>query len=132
MDMPNVPIRFSDLDLSFLPHPVTGQPKVLTDAKAIEQSMRNLVLTNFFERFYYPDIGCDVESQLFENFDSVFKTVTELKIRRGLANDEPRGRVLKLDLRPDKDRNEVRIALTYQALNRSEPVVVSFFLERVR
>jgi phage baseplate assembly protein W len=130
--MPNIPVRFSDLDLSFLPHPVTGQPKVLTDAKAIEQSMRNLVLTNFYERFYYPDIGCDVESQLFEHFGSAFKTITELKIRRGLSNDEPRGRVLRLDIAPDEDRNTVKVAVTYQALNRSEPVVVQFFLEKVR
>ena len=62
---------FKDIPLSFTAHPVTGNVKALTNRDAVKQSVKNIVLTNFYERPYSPNLGGNILSQLFENMDSI-------------------------------------------------------------
>ncbi len=57
---------FSDLNLAFTAHPVTGAVTRKTDRDAVRQSVKSLVLTNFYERPFKPDIGCSLRNYLFE------------------------------------------------------------------
>ena len=41
---------FKDIPLSFNAHPVTGLIKALTNREAVKQSVKNIVLTNHYER----------------------------------------------------------------------------------
>ena len=45
---------FKDIPLSFNAHPVTGLIKALTNREAVKQSVKNIVLTNHYERPYNP------------------------------------------------------------------------------
>ena len=55
--MPTPVRKYSDLNLNMLLHPVTGDLLKLTDEDAVKRSIRNLVLTYNYERFYNPDLG---------------------------------------------------------------------------
>ena len=41
---------FSDLNLNFVVHPITGDVTKLTNVEAVKRSVRNLINTNFYER----------------------------------------------------------------------------------
>ena len=41
---------YSDLDLDFIAHPTTGDVVKKTGVDAIKRSVRNLILTNFYDR----------------------------------------------------------------------------------
>ena len=58
---------FTDLDLDFIAHPNTRKVLPLKDDKAIVRSLKNLILTNHYERPFHPEIGCDIRRSLFDN-----------------------------------------------------------------
>ena len=64
---------------------------------SITRSIRNLVTTIRGERFFEPDIGCDVNRLLFENYlnENSIKVI-ETEIRNTILRYEPR-----VDLEPD-------------------------------
>ena len=48
---------FRDLDLNFTAHPIKKDVSVHTNERAIINSVKNLVSTNFYERPFQPDLG---------------------------------------------------------------------------
>ena len=58
---------YSDLDLDFIAHPATGDIVKKIGPDAIKRSVRNLILTNFYDRPFRPGIGSNVQKFLFEN-----------------------------------------------------------------
>jgi len=58
---------YSDLDLDFLAHPTTGDVVRKTGLDAIKRSVRNLVLTNFYDRKFRSAIGSNATKILFDN-----------------------------------------------------------------
>jgi phage baseplate assembly protein W len=81
---------FKDIPLSFTAHPVTGNVKALVNRDAVKQSVKNIVLTNFYERPYSPNLGGNILSQLFENMDPITEYNIAKNIRQALDNYEPR------------------------------------------
>ena len=57
---------YSDLDLNFVMNPSTGDINILTGEQDIKRAVRNLILTNYYERKFQSDIGSDVSGLLFE------------------------------------------------------------------
>ena len=70
---------YSDLDLSFAAHPITGDVARKFDVNAVKQALKVLVLTNFYERPFQPKIGSPIYGMMFENVDIV--TANSLKLR---------------------------------------------------
>ena len=73
---------YSDVDLSFKPHPVTGDIVKTKNATVIKQSMRNILQTRQNERLGHPEIGAGVQELLFEPMNSI----TESRIVRKIAD----------------------------------------------
>jgi len=69
---------YSDLDLNFRLHPNTSDIKPLTDLDAVKNSVTNLLLTNFGDRPFQPQVGSNITALLFEPADEF--TAQSLKI----------------------------------------------------
>ena len=61
---------YRDLDLFFTRRSRDSDVNVLTNITAVKRSVRNLVLTNFYEKPFHPEIGSSVRDILFENITS--------------------------------------------------------------
>ena len=85
-------VVFADLDLKFTKNPITNRLTVLKDEEAVKRSIRNLILTNRYERPYKPLIGGNITDLLFENFDSITSQDIKRNIIEVIENYEPRGR----------------------------------------
>ena len=57
---------YADLNLQFTPHPVTGDVTRKTDTDAIRRSVRNIVMTNHYERPFKPGLGGNLIGLLFQ------------------------------------------------------------------
>lgn len=125
-------IKYKDIPNNFSFHPVTKKLNVLKDADAVKQSVKNIVMTNFYERPYRPNFGANLISQLFENMDPLTSVAIDQNIRRALSNHEPRARVIELRVNPDYDRNQLNITVTFVVVNLLEPITVDILIERVR
>jgi phage baseplate assembly protein W len=126
-------VAYSDVDFYFRPHPVTKDIPVLTNVNAIKRSVRNLVLTNAYEKFYNSDIYSGVLGSLFENFDPILVSVLKSKIEQVLQF-EPRAILNDVAISNNEtlDRNGINITITFTPINRVRKETVEVFLERVR
>ena len=79
-----------DFDLSFRRHPSTGKLLMKKDDEAVKQSLKNLVLTNRYERPFRPEYGGDVRKRLFDNFDSIYYKDYEAQISTTINNYDSR------------------------------------------
>jgi len=66
----NIAREYSDLDLNFTIHPVKKDINRHVGDMAVINSIKNLVLTNHYERPFQPDIGSNIRRLLFENMDT--------------------------------------------------------------
>ena len=123
---------FKDIPLSFNAHPVTGLIKALTNREAVKQSVKNIVLTNHYERPYNPFLGGDVLSKLFEPMTPITEYEVTTNIKQALENFEPRADVLEVVVDAKEDLNALEVSLTFNIINEIDPVTVNVLLERVR
>ncbi len=123
---------FKDIPLSFTAHPVTGNVKALVNRDAVKQSVKNIVLTNFYERPYSPKLGGDIISQLFENMDPITEYNIAKNIRQALDNYEPRAIIDEIKSDFFQDQNAINITITFRVRNDAEPISVNVLLDRVR
>lgn len=123
---------YSDLDLDFIAHPTTGDVVRKTGEDAIKRSVRNLILTNFYDRPFRSYIGSNSQKLLFENANAITAALLKDAIREVIENYEPRVKLTNIEIQFDYDNNGYNVAMRYIVLNREEPVVITLFLERIR
>ena len=123
---------YSDLNLNFTRNPATGDVARLTDIEAVKRSVRNLILTNQFERPFHPEIGSSVRALLFENVTPLNAILLEDRIREVIINFEDRAEITSVRVIDDADRNGYRVIINFQVLNSVENVSITEFLQRLR
>jgi phage baseplate assembly protein W len=128
----NIIAGYSDLDLNFTIHPVKKDINRYTNEAAIVNSIKNLILTNHYERPFRPDIGSNVRRLLFENMDTITATTLEKEIAQTIKNYEPRANISRLNVSPDYDNNGFNVYMEFYVINRTNPITINFFLERIR
>lgn len=110
---------FKDISLSFVRNPATDDVTTLSNERAIARSIRNLVSTLRGERFFQPDLGCDVNNLLFENYlDLNSINVLEDEIRQTIEQYEPR---VELDsdsvtVIAEPDNNEIAVKINFRII----------------
>ena len=125
--------QYRDLDLFFGRKPVSGGVNILTDVINIKRAVRNLVLTNIYEKPFHPEIGSGVRDMLFENMTPLTSIILSKKVEEVIENFEPRVRLMSVSARPDLDRNIYEMTIEFFIKNApTELVTVDVFLERLR
>lgn len=124
--------EFSDLDMNFLIHPVKGDLNLLKNERAIINAIKNIILTNHYEKPFFPDYGSNVRRLLFENFDVTTTAALENEIRQCIENFEPRIQVLSVIVKNNYDNNSFDVTMQFSIVNISEPITINFILQRLR
>jgi len=123
---------FKDLDLNFTKHPVKLDINIHKNEFAIINSIKNLILTNHYEKPFRPDVGSNIRRLLFENIDSVIAAQIEKEISEVIGNFEPRAQVSKVTAISSPDENAYKVELEFFIINNPNPITINFFLERIR
>ena len=123
---------FRDLDLSFNIHPVRKDVNVHKSERAVINSIKNLVLTNHYERPFQPELGSNIRRLLFEKVDSVMAAQIEREIEETIENFEPRAQVSKVTAIAAPDENKYEVVMEFFVINNPNPITINFFLERIR
>ena len=124
---------FKDLNITFKPHPVTGDLTTVKDEAAIKQAIINLLLTNRGERMFAPQIGSSLSELLFEMLDYATASLVNTEVENTLTVYEPRIKILSLATTPNFDDNGFDVELVFEVIGRDDlPRSINFFLERTR
>jgi phage baseplate assembly protein W len=123
---------FSDLDLNFTAHPVTGDITRRYDDNAIKQSVKNLLLTRNFERPFHSEIGSPIRQLLFDNPGPMFNVMLKRAVIDVINNFEPRVNIIDVRVDDYSDANEVYVTLEFTIVNTERPLTLDLALERTR
>jgi phage baseplate assembly protein W len=128
----NIVREYKDLDLNFTIHPVKKDINKLTAERAVVNSIKNLVSTNHYEKPFNPSFGSNLRRLLFENIDKFTASLIEREITEVIRNYEPRATVSSVIVSPRVDENGFNVQLEFFVVNITDPLTISFFLERIR
>jgi len=124
--------QFKDFSFLFTSHPSSADIVKKTDEDAIKQSLRNLLLTKHYERPFHPEIGCQIHSLLFENWDPIIERTMQQTIIDVVNKFEPRVRLNDVKINPRPDENGIEVSIEFQLINSEKPVTLTTALTRVR
>tara|TARA_Y100000004_G_scaffold103832_1_gene116470 strand:+ start:505 stop:936 length:432 start_codon:yes stop_codon:yes gene_type:complete len=123
---------YSDLNLNFTKNPATKDVARLTDVEAVKRSVRNLILTNRFERPFHPEIGSSIRDLLFETITPLNAILLQDRVEEVIDNFEPRANINQVIVQDEIDRNRYKVTVSFYVVNTPEPVTITEFLQRLR
>ena len=125
--------QYKDLDLFFSKKATTKDINKVTDIQAVKRSIRNLVLLNYYEKPFHPEISGGVREMLFENMTPITAFIIAKKIEDVIENYEPRAKLIGVKALPNLDTNEYEVTIEFYVVNApTELVDLTVFLERLR
>jgi len=123
--------EWRDLDLLFKAHPITGDVTVKTDTDAVKRSVKNIVLTNHFERPFKPSFGGSIRDMLFELNTSRKLRKVQKRLKETIETFEPRVEDVQVIL-ANEDSNELNITIHYSIKNGTRRQQTDFTVTRTR
>ena len=125
--------QYTDLDLFFSKVSSTIDVNTMKNVAAVKRSVRNLVLTNHYEKPFHPEIGSGVRGILFEPMTPVTAVILTEHIENVIENYEPRARLIGVRALPDLDRNAYEVSVEFFVVNApTELIEMSMMLEVAR
>ena len=125
--------EYVDLDLFFGRKGSNSDVQDLTNIKAVKRSIRNLILTNHYEKPFHPEIGSGIRGMLFENMTPITAHILARKVEDVINNFEPRARLVGVRAEPDLDKNLYEVTIEFYVINQpTELVDLTVMLERLR
>ena len=122
---------YRDIDLTFEAKP-SGDIYIKKDAAAVKQAVKNLILTNYFEKPFQPFFGADIRSMLFELADDDTGDQIHDRIIRAIEQYEPRARIIDVIVDAQPDNNSIKATIEFQVINSEEVVTFTTFISRLR
>lgn len=130
--MANETIKYSDLDLDFLPNPITKDVPLKYDVEAVKRSIRSLVFTNKYERLFQPDIDAGIHKLLFENFGTIQIVTLRNRLEQAIVNYEPRVTEVNVKTRTDEENHLLVIDVIFRVRNIPQLETLRIELQRIR
>ena len=103
-----------------------------TNAAAVKQSIRNLLLTNFTERPFMHRFGGNLTDMLFRLSTEIDDANLENDITSSIQTYEPRAQVLSINSIIGADNNEVRVTVRFLVISTLQQDTVEINLTRLR
>ena len=123
---------YKDLNLNFTKNPATKDVAKIFDVQAIKRAVKNIILTNKYERAFNSDFGCNLRGFLFENITEPLLVIIKDRVAMAIEKYEPRVSVEDVVVKEDIDKNGISIMVSFLINGTEAPVSVSTFLQRVR
>lgn len=122
---------FQDIDSTFTVKD-NGELFVKRDAAAVKQAVKNILLTNHFEKPFLPFYGGNIRALLFDLADDDVSEEIESNIRNTIQQYEPRALVRNVIINSTPDQNSISVTVEFQIINSNEIVTFSTSLSRLR
>ena len=122
---------YRDIDLSFQKR-TTGDIFKKSDAAAVKQAVKNLLMTNFGEKPFQPKYGGNLNGLLFELADDVTADDIEIAVSNAITVYEPRAKIIKITVDVDTDVNSAGVKVEFQIVNTEEIVLLQTTIARLR
>lgn len=113
-------------------HPGNKQLVRAVNEEAVKKSIRNLILTNRYERLYNPNLGGDVRAFLFDNVGPETEVSIKDAIKTTIGNYEPRAQIIDVIANVRPDDNAYDVSILFYITTNPDPITLELTLYRVR
>lgn len=121
-----------DVSLAWEPHPLSGDITTLTNERAINNSVQNIVMSLPGEFLFRNDVGSNTKAYLFELVDESTAGLITLEVRRAISYNEPRVKVISVITNVLLDSNAFECLISYQIIGYDNVFEVSYILSPTR
>ena len=124
-----------DFDLMFRRHPSTGKLLMKKDDDAVKQALKNLILTNNYERPFRINYGGNIRARLFDLYTTATKDEFQTLIENTISNYEPRVQLLGnsgVSVREDPENNSLIVTIRFKNVLTLNELELDVNLNRVR
>ena len=123
--------EYLDIDLLFAAKP-NGELYKKRDGAAVKQSVKNLILTNHFEKPFEPFYGGNIRALLFELADDDIEDDVKDQVTSAINAYEPRAIIRDIFVNYQENRNSLTVTVEFQVVNTEEVVTFTTSLSRLR
>ena len=126
------PELYSDFSVGLDIHPGEKDLARVINENATKRSIINLLLTDYDERLYQPNLGANLKYLLFEPASEETLGLMQSQIENCLSKFEPRINILNLRLSTSFDEQQINVTLVFSMINIPKPITINLILNRVR
>ncbi|AFX93601.1 baseplate wedge subunit [Serratia phage phiMAM1] len=123
--------EYVDIDMSFTRHPVTGDVTKKVGVRAVQQSVRNIVMTSLDEWETLPEMGAGVYRMLGENTNPTIQVDVKNKVEDAITQYESRAEIDSVAVSLSEDYHTLQITIVFYVTNIPDPVTETIYLKRV-
>ena len=123
---------YKDLSFDFTANPQTGDVATVKDAVSVKRGIKNILLTQGFERLYQPTFGSGIKTLLFEPMTALTEQRLHDACRDAIDAWEKRASVIDITVISEEEYNRYRVAIKFNINNSLETEQVDVFLNRER
>ena len=123
---------YADLSFDFTANPQTGDVATVKDAVSVKRGIKNILLTQGFERLFQPEIGSGIKNLLFEPMTSLTEQRLADVCEDAIEAWEKRASVIDITVISEEEYNRYRVAIKFTINNSLETEQVDVFLNRER
>ena len=108
--------KFVDISLSFEPNPLTGDLSTITNERAINNSIKNLILISPNEVPFNRNVGSTVAYLMFDMCDEPTAGLIRDEIERTIDYNEPRVTVEEIFVEAEPESNQFVCSVKYKII----------------
>ena len=122
---------YKDISITGKAHPITGDLVSVFGHSAINQSLRNILLANTFDRpFSSKDVAGNLNAFLFDFNDNITHSELRSGIAIAIGNNEPRITVLDILIDDKIESYSLKVTITYMIKTTNNTQEFSILLDR--
>lgn len=122
---------YSDLDLNFKPHPLTGDVTTLTNVQAAKRSLVHIGSMLPFDIPFEPDHHGHIRELLFEIPSDTTRLALASRVKWAINRMEPRADIIDVKVTLHNE-NTYFVEVLFKVLSLLEQYSTGFYLERLR
>ena len=123
---------YKDINFDFTANPVTGDVATVKDTVSVKRGIRNVLLTENYERLFNPEFGSGVKNILFEPMTPITAQRLEDEVASAIKAWEQRAEIININVISEEEYNRYRVSVKFRINNSIETEQVDVFLSRER
>lgn len=123
---------YSDINLNFKPHPLTGDVTTLIDDNAVKRSLVHIGEMLPFDIPFQPNWHGHIRELLFELPSATTTNVLEKNIRWAIKKMEPRAVVDDVEIQLTNNETAYSVIVRFHVISLIDQYEINFYLERIR
>ena len=123
---------YKDINFDFTANPVTGDVATVKDTVSVKRGIRNVLLTENYERLFNPEFGSGVKNILFEPMTPITAQRLEDEVASAINAWEQRAEIININVISEEEYNRYRVSVKFRINNSIETEQVDVFLSRER